>query len=218
MTDASNREEPNPADRRTEAELTPREAAALLNSAAEGALGPGSAGSGERGTAPTLEALLPALQSELRAVAEGMFRRQHAAHTLQPTALVHEAYLKLVHHDDVRWEGRAHFLAVAAKAMRQILVDHHRSKKAEKRGGDWERQRLSAADLGLEGSSMIDLLELDTALEELAELDPRGSQVVELRFFGGLTMQEVAVRLGLSLRTIEGDWRHARAWLTRRLK
>ena len=118
--------------------------------------------------------------------------------------------------NDVRWEGRAHFLAVAAKTMRQVLVDHHRRRNALKRGGDRVRQPLSAAGVGLPDRD-IDLLDLDGALAEFAEVDPRGSQVVELRFFGGMTVNEIAHTLAVSNSTIEGDWRHARAWLARRL-
>lgn len=161
---------------------------------------------------------------ELRGLAGGYLRRQNAAHTLQPTALVHEAFLKLVDHTSVQWNGRAHFFAVAAKAMRQVLVDHARAKNADKRGGGWDRITLDQAvwSGGPAGgiaanSTEVDVLALNEVLDLLAEVDPRQAHIVELRFFGGLTVDEVAAVVGVSKTTAEDEWRMARAWLSRKL-
>jgi RNA polymerase sigma-70 factor (ECF subfamily) len=160
--------------------------------------------------------LLELVYSELRGLAGGYARGQRAGHTLQPTALVNEAFLKLVHSHEPAYHDRAHFLAVAATAMRQVLMDHARSRQAGKRGGEWEKVSLS--DLRLEESGdEIDLVALDEALEKLRAFDERKHKVVELRFFGGLTVEEVARVLGLSTTTVEGEWRAARAWLAVRL-
>ncbi|MEM7165347.1 MAG: sigma-70 family RNA polymerase sigma factor [Planctomycetota bacterium] len=163
-------------------------------------------------------ALQDLIYGELRAIAGNIFRGHGAGHTLQPTALVHEAYLRLAETDSSEWESRQHFLAVASKAMRQILIDHHRRKSAQKRGGgaEWERVTLSGLDIGA-STPEIELLALDDALKKLEVLDPRQAQVVELRYFGGLTVDETASILDVSRTTVEGEWRHARAWLTREL-
>jgi len=155
---------------------------------------------------------------ELRAIAGNIFREQAAGHTLQPTALVHEAWLKLASSEgSPAWQSRSHFLAVASKAMRQILIDHHRRRSAHKRGGEG-RERITLSGLAIGAATPeIDLLALEEALEKLAELDPRTARVVELRFFGGLTVEEIAEALGVGTTTVEGEWRHARAWLTREL-
>jgi RNA polymerase sigma factor (TIGR02999 family) len=148
----------------------------------------------------------------LHGMAAVFLQRERKDHTLQPTALVHEAFLKLDRPDQAkRWHGKTHFQAVAARAMRQILVDHARGKAVYKRGGDWQRVSLSSEILGRE--SPIDLLALDEAMRILHELDARKSQVVELRFFGGLTCREAAEYLGISPKTVEADWYFARAWL-----
>lgn len=154
--------------------------------------------------------------AELRALAGSYARGQRLGHTLQPTALVHEAFVKLVDPPPGGWNDRAHFFAVAATAMRQVLADHARARKAQKRGGDWERVTLDGTALGEERSE-LDLVALDEALDELRESSPRKHHVVELRFFGGLTAEETARALDLSLTTVESDWRAARAWLQARL-
>jgi RNA polymerase sigma factor (TIGR02999 family) len=160
--------------------------------------------------------LLELVYDELRTLAQSHFRHQPLNHTLQPTALVHEAFLKLVGQTRVEWESRAHFLAVAARAMRQILIDHARGKEAVKRGGDLCRVTLDEAvtPVGPVDPLMIDL---EACLVELATLDQRQSRVVELRFFGGMTVEEVAHVLELSKTTVESEWRMARAWLRSRL-
>ena len=160
--------------------------------------------------------LLELVYDELRTLAQSQFRHQPINHTLQPTALVHEAFLKLVGQTGVEWESRAHFLAVAARAMRQILIDHARGKEAVKRGGDLCRVTLDEAvtPMGPVDPLMIDL---EACLVELAALDQRQSKVVELRFFGGMTVEEVAHVLELSKTTVESEWRMARAWLRSKL-
>jgi RNA polymerase sigma factor (TIGR02999 family) len=162
------------------------------------------------------EGLLELVYDQLRALAESHFRRQPLNHTLQPTALVHEAFLKLVGQTRVQWESRAHFLAVAARAMRQILIDHARGKEAVKRGGDLCRVTL---DESLTPVGPVDplMLDLEACLAELALLDRRQSRIVELRFFGGMTVEEVAHVLELSKTAVESEWRMARAWLRSRL-
>ncbi|MBC7771325.1 MAG: sigma-70 family RNA polymerase sigma factor [Pyrinomonadaceae bacterium] len=160
--------------------------------------------------------LLPLIYSELRGLAGGYFRAQAADHTLQPTALVHEAYLRLINQTGEPWKSRAHFFAVAATAMRQILTDHARRRNAEKRGGDWQQLTLAAADEkdARGGAHEIDVIALDEVLHRLEALDPRKHRVVELRFFGGLSVEEVATVMELSKTTVESDWRAARAWLS----
>jgi RNA polymerase sigma factor (TIGR02999 family) len=157
--------------------------------------------------------LLPLVYDEFRALA----RHYRANHTLQPTALVHEAYMKLVDQTRVDWQGRSHFFAVAAQAMRRILVDHARARQRDKRGGGRARVVLDEA-VALSPQKDEDVLALDEALERLAKLDARQAKVVELRFFGGMNVEEVAAALGVSKRTVEGDWTFARAWLSRELR
>lgn len=170
-----------------------------------------------QGDAAAAEALLPLVYDELRALAARFLRGQRGDHTLQPTALVHEAYLRMIGQEDSTPKTYRHFVGAAACAMRSILVDHARARNAAKRGGD--RQRLPF-DIVLEQFEQraIDLLELNDALAALARLDARQSQIVELRFFGGLNNQEIAAALDLPLRTIERAWRLARAWLRNRLQ
>ena len=168
------------------------------------------------GDAEATSRLLELVHEELRALAGGFARGQRAGHTLQPTALVNEAFLKLVHGGPPAWNDRAHFLSVAATAMRQILTDHARARAARKRGGEWEKVSLSDLQLHA-GGDEIDLVALDDALVKLSAFDPRKHRVVELRFFGGLTVEEVARVLDLSTTTVESEWRAARAWLAVRL-
>lgn len=154
---------------------------------------------------------------QLHRLAEGYFRRQPQGHTLQPTALIHEAYLKLAGQPGGRWKDRTHFLAVAATAMRQILVDHARSRLAGRRGGG--RQRITLDEAVLPSTDRdVDLLALDEALERLARLDERKARVIELRFFAGLSVEETAAALGVSPITIKRDWSMARAWMERELE
>ncbi len=161
--------------------------------------------------------LLPLVYDEFRALARHYLSQERHNHTLQPTALVHEAYLKLVDQTRVDWQGRSHFFAVAAQAMRRILVDHARSRQREKRGGGRARVTLDEA-VALSPQKDEDVLALDEALEKLAKLDARQAKVVELRFFGGMNVEEVAAALSVSKRTVEGDWTFARAWLSRELR
>lgn len=161
--------------------------------------------------------LMPLVYDRLRSMAGAYFREQRADHTLDPTALVHEAFLRLVDQTRIGGEDRAHFFAVAARAMRLVLADHARRKRAAKRGGEWERVTLAGAAAGDSGDS-LDLLALDEALEKLATLNARHAEIVELRFFSGLSVGEVAQVLDCSKSTIESDWRVARAWLNRELR
>jgi RNA polymerase sigma factor (TIGR02999 family) len=162
------------------------------------------------------EQLVPILYAELRAIAGQYMRSERSDHTLQPTALVHEAFMKLVDQKRVDWQNRAHFLAVAARTMRRILVDHARKQKAAKRGGGGKVTLHE--DLVAEDAMEIDVLALEDALVKLCELDERAHQVVELRFFAGLDVAETAAVLGVSEPTVKRDWRFARAWLGRALR
>jgi RNA polymerase sigma-70 factor (ECF subfamily) len=165
----------------------------------------------------TTERLLEALYPELRRLAAALFRQERASHTLEPTALVHEAYIRLVDQDGADWKNRAHFLGVSARIMRQVLVDHARHRLAEKRGGGWERVTLSDA-VELARGDDVDLLDLEDALERFATVDPRAARVVELRVFGGLTVEETAHVLEVAARTVDGDWAMARMWLGKELR
>ncbi len=160
--------------------------------------------------------LMPLVYDELRALAESYLQRERPDHTLQATALVHEAYVRLIRQEDVEWRSRAHFFAVAAQAIRRILVDHARGHLRVKRGGDRERVRLDD-DLVSRQERELDLLALDEALKKLSSLHQRQARIVELRFFGGLSLKDVAHYLGVSPRTVDGDWSMARAWLRREL-
>jgi len=169
--------------------------------------------------ARTLEELFELLYPELRRLAGSFMAGERREHTLQPTALVHEVYLRLVNQTQVGWRGRGHFFAVGARVMRHILVDHARAHGREKRGGAWRRVTLSeAVESSMEdGLEQDQLLALDQALERLAVVDQREAHVVELRFFAGLTVPEIADLLGVARRTVEADWTHARAWMLREL-
>lgn len=158
------------------------------------------------------ETLLPVLYAELRKLASALLSRLQPGQTLQATALVHEAYLKLVGNRDPGWKGRAHFFGSAAQAMREILVDQARRKAAAKRGVDWRRVTLDERLVGA-GTPQVEVLDLHLALQRLERDDPRKGQVVMLRYFAGLTVEEIAEVLDLSSATVERDWRFARVWL-----
>lgn len=168
--------------------------------------------------APELqERLFGLVYAELKATARGLMSRERIEHTLQPTALVHEAWLKIAGQSEIAWQDRAHFLGIAARCMRQVLVDHARAKRADKRGGDYRQVTL---DEGLLAGvpQELQLLDLDACLDRLAELDERAARVAEMRIFGGLTVAEIARNVGVSKRTVDGDWSMARLWLSRELE
>jgi RNA polymerase sigma-70 factor, ECF subfamily len=170
----------------------------------------------EPGDRETTEQLFADVYTELRAVAAGYLRRERKDHTLRPTALVHEVYLKLVDQTRVAWRSQAHFLAIASQAMRRILVDHARRRAATKRGGN--RRRIALDDnLAVAANRDEDVLELDAALTKLTKLDGRQANMIELRFFGGLSIAEVAKVTGISKRSVEREWTMVRAWLRREL-
>jgi len=172
-----------------------------------------------KGDRDALEHLMPLVYQELHRIAAAHFRRERPEHTLQATALVHEAYLKLVDQRHARWENRSQFFAVAATLMRRVLVDHARAQAADKRGAG--ATRLSLGDVAepraIGGEADVDVLALNEALDKLAALDPRQARVVELRFFGGLDLEETASTTETSLTTVKRDWIMARAWLYREL-
>jgi RNA polymerase sigma factor (TIGR02999 family) len=170
------------------------------------------------GDATAMDALMPLVHDQLRRLAQSYMRRERAGHTLEPTALVNEAYVRLVDQRDVRWAGRGHFFAIAAKAMRRVLVDHARGHQAAKRGGGGERVTLSSIAADGRGPDDLDVLWLHEALEKLAALDSRQARVVELRYFSGLTVEEVAEALHISPATVKREWATARCWLAVRLK
>lgn len=176
------------------------------------------AGLGKAGSA-SAEDLFPMVYDELRRLAKGYLWRETPGHTLEPTALVHEAYLKLVDQTRADWQGKTHFFAVGAHVMRRLLVDHARERGALKRGGGWQAVTLAGVGENVVGEVLDreQLLDLNAALERLAELDEREARVVTLRFFGGLTVEQAAEVIGVSKRTIENDWRHAQAWLRKEL-
>jgi RNA polymerase sigma factor (TIGR02999 family) len=163
-----------------------------------------------------LDELLPVVYQELQRIAARQLRRESPGHTLQTTGLVHEAYLRLVDQRDARWQNRAQFFGVAAQAMRRVLIDYARGKKAAKRGGDAVRVTLEDASAPAEQPD-VDLLGLDEALTRLAALDPQQAKVVELRYFTGLGIEETAQVLGISPATVKREWAMARAWLRREL-
>jgi len=156
--------------------------------------------------------LLPMVYGELRKLAAQRLRRERPDHTLQPTALVHEAYIRLVDQRRVHWQNRAHFYGTAAHVMRRILVDRARARKADKRGGAWERVTL-VGDKTSNAANDVDVLVLNDALERLAALDAQQERIVELRYFGGLTLDETAAVIGISTATVKREWAIARAWL-----
>jgi RNA polymerase sigma factor (TIGR02999 family) len=163
------------------------------------------------------EALIPLVYDELRRLARRHLRRERPDHTLQSAALVNEAYLRLIRQDQPQWQNRAHFFGVAAQLMRHILVDHARNRAAAKRGAGVPKLALDP-ELALPKERGVDLVALDDALNQLAALDPQQSRVVELRFFGGLSIEETSVVLGTSPATVKREWATARAWLQREMK
>jgi len=161
--------------------------------------------------------LIPLVYAELRRLAGGYMRRERSDHTLQPTALVHEAYLKLVEQRSVDWQSRAHFFGIAAQVMRRILVDHARGYLRDKRGGGQKPVPIDEA-LVFAPEQSLELIKIDEALERLTQLDPRQGKIVELRFFGGLTVEQTADLLNISPKTVKRDWSMAKAWLHGELK
>ncbi len=170
-----------------------------------------------RGDRHALEDLMPRVYDQLRSLAAARLRRERADHTLEPTELVNEAFLRLIDQNRVTWESRGHFFGIAARMMRRILVDHARKLAYAKRGGDQQKVELGEA-LVLSKERAPELLALDDALESLAAIAPRQAQVVELRHFGGMTRQEIATVLGISVPTVARHWSAARAWLYRHLE
>ena len=164
------------------------------------------------GDSSALANIFPLVYDELRRLARAQLQREPDGHTLSPTALVHEAYMRLIDYSRMEWNGRAHFMAVAATAMRRILVDHARSHRSTKRGGALKRVPLESIDLGTEERADL-LIAVDDALVRLRDVDPRQAQVVECRFFGGMTEDETAEALGIGVRTAKRDWAKAKVWL-----
>jgi RNA polymerase sigma factor (TIGR02999 family) len=160
--------------------------------------------------------LTPLIYDELRRLARGYMRRELPGHTLQPTALVHEAFLRLIDQSQVNWQNRAHFFGAAARLMRQILINHAEARRAAKRGGGAERVSLYDVD-HFAAAHEIDLIALDEALRRLERIDPQQGRIVELRYFSGLTIEEIAEALGVSPATVKRDWSMAKAWLRREL-
>jgi RNA polymerase sigma factor (TIGR02999 family) len=172
----------------------------------------------QNGSQQALEQLMPLVYAELRAIAGRYFSREASNHTLQSTALVHEAYLRLIGQQRVQWQNRAHFFGIAAQMMRRILVDHARHQQRAKRGGSDATLSLDEAMAVSEPAADVDLLALDEALTVLTRIDPRGARIVELRFFSGLTIEETAEVLAVSSGTIKREWSTARAWLYREMR
>ena len=169
------------------------------------------------GSQEAADKLIPVVYDELKRLARSYMRRENPSHTLQTTALVNEAYLKLIRQKDVNWRGRAHFIGVAAQLMRRILIDHAKGRLREKRGGEQVVVSLNEA-LTFSPERSEELLKLDEALERLSKLDARQSRIVELRFFGGLSIDETAEFLGISPKTVKRDWTVAKAWLRSELR
>lgn len=165
------------------------------------------------GRREALDDLIPVVYKDLRRLAAGYMRHEPAGHALQPTALVSEAYLRLIDQRRVKWRNRAHFFGVAAGMMRRILVDHARRRRAERRGRDWERVTLTGLDVAANEPSQLDVLALHESLERLAVFDPQQARIVELRYFAGLTIDEAAEVVGVSEATVAREWTIAKAWL-----
>lgn len=166
----------------------------------------------QEGNEAAVEQLMPLVYDALRGIAHNQLRRERKGHTLGTTALVHEAYLKLLGQPDIAWKGRTHFFAVAAQAMRRILVDYARRHSAQKRGGGAAKLPLDEA-MAVAATHAADLVALDEALQHLETFDARQAQIVEYRFFGGLTIEETAALLGVSPSTVKREWKMAKAWL-----
>jgi len=171
---------------------------------------------GGRGDKVALDELFAAVYDELRSLAAHHLRAERRSHTLQPTALVHEAYMRLIHQESVDWRNRAQFFGLASRMMRRILVNHAEARVAEKRGGDADRVTLTDSKL-ITDRDVVDVIAVDQALRRLAALDSRQAEIVEMRFFGGLSVDEVADVLGVSAPTVKRDWSMAKAWLKREL-
>ena len=169
-----------------------------------------------KGDSAAASRLVPLVYAQLRRLAASYLRRERPDHTLQPTALVHDALLRLLGTQEIDWQDRAHFFAITANSMRRILIDHARAHRAQRRSGVWKKLSLECAGVIQEGQSP-QLILLDGALSRLQEWDPRQGKIVELRFFGGLTEEEVSEVLGISVRTVKRDWKMARAWLHREM-
>ncbi len=165
------------------------------------------------GNREVVNEILPLIYAELKKIAGNYLRKERGNHTLQPTALVHEAYMKLIDQKQVRWQNRSHFFGIAAQVMRRILMDHARKHKAEKRGGEGENLSLEEDFIVIDKGRSAELLALDEALENLAEIDEAKARIVELRYFGGLSVEETAEVLGVSEITVKRHWRMAKAWL-----
>lgn len=170
-----------------------------------------------RGNQAALTRLIPLVYGELRRLAEHYLRGERPGHTLQPTALVHEAYLRLVDQDRADWQSRGQFIGVAAQLMRRILVDYARGRAASKRAGDGVRVDAGAMELGKPYRQLDEILVVDECLQRLSELDAQQTRIVELRYFAGLTVDETANALGISARTVKRDWAMAAAWLRKQL-
>ena len=169
------------------------------------------------GEKPAAGRLTELVYGELKRLAASLMRQERQDHTLQATAVVHEAYLRLIDQSRVDWKGKTHFLAVAAEMMRRVLIDHARERGAVKRGGGAERVRLEDAEISIASDLVLDVMDLEVALKELSELSPRQARIAVLRSYGGLNFQEIAHELEVSERTVKEDWRFARAWLRARL-
>lgn len=169
------------------------------------------------GNGNALNELMPHIYDELRRLASSHLRREGAGHTLQSTALVHEAYLRLINQREVKWQNRAHFFAIASRMIRRILVDHVRKQRTDKRGAGAARVSLEDSS-ELAAKTDVNLGEVDEALQRLEAMDPQQGRIVELRYFGGLTVEETAEALGISPATVKRDWAVAKAWLTRELR
>ncbi|HUK89611.1 MAG TPA: sigma-70 family RNA polymerase sigma factor [Blastocatellia bacterium] len=169
------------------------------------------------GDRTALDEMLPLVYNDLKHIAINRLRGERPGHTLQPTALVHEAYLRLVEQDRVNWKNRAQFFGIAAEMMRRILINHAVARSAAKRGGDAVRVSLSAAE-NQASQEGVNLIALDDAMKKLAEFDERKSRIVELKFFGGLSIEEIGEVLGVSHATVEREWSLARAWLQREIQ
>jgi len=167
------------------------------------------------GSRPAADDLFPLVYDELKRLAQSKLADERVGHTLQATALVHESYLKMINLDRVQWQNRAHFFAVAAQAIRRILVDHARHRGRDKRGGDAVRLSLDDVPTIADDGPSTDLIALDDALQRFAEAEPQRARVIELRFFGGLTGEEIAAVMDIDRRTVTRYWLHGRAWLYR---